>query len=55
VTLNGKTVRVKADAEGKFSYAEPQKSRPLPEERGQAVLDPEGDAILKKALEVLGT
>jgi carboxyl-terminal processing protease len=54
VTLNGKTVKVKADAEGKFAYAEPQKSRPLPEERGQAVLDPEGDAILKKALEVLG-
>jgi C-terminal processing peptidase-2. Serine peptidase. MEROPS family S41A len=54
VTLNGKTVKVKADAEGKFSYAEPQRSRPLPEERGQAVLDLEGDAILKKALEVLG-
>ncbi|KGQ21990.1 S41 family peptidase [Thermus filiformis] len=54
VTVNGKTVRVKADGEGKFTYAEPQKSRPLPEDRGQAVLDLENDAILKRALEVLG-
>lgn len=53
VTLNGKTVKVKADAEGKFSYAEPQRQRPLPEERGQAVLDLENDAILKRALEEL--
>ena len=51
VTLNGKTVKVKADAEGKFSYAEPQRQRPLPEDRGQAVLDLENDAILKRALE----
>lgn len=53
VTLNGKSIRVKADAEGKFNYAEPQRQRPLPEERGQAVLDPENDAILKRALEEL--
>ena len=53
VTLNGKTVKVKADAEGKFSYAEPQRQRPLPEDRGQAVLDLENDAILKRALEEL--
>lgn len=53
VTVNGRTVRVKADQEGKFTYAEPQKSRPLPEERGQAVLDLETDAILKRALEEL--
>ena len=53
VTLNGKTVQVKADAEGKFSYAEPQRQRPLPEDRGQAVLDLENDAILKRALEEL--
>ena len=52
-TLNGKTVKVKADAEGKFSYAEPQRQRPLPEDRGQAVLDLENDAILKRALEEL--
>ncbi len=54
LTVNGKTVRARTDAEGELSYAEPQKPRPLPEERGQAVLDLEGDAILKKALEVLG-
>jgi len=53
VTLNGKTVKVKADAEGKLSYAEPQRQRPLPEDRGQAVLDLENDAILKRALEEL--
>ncbi len=53
VTVNGRTVRVKADQEGKFTYAEPQKSRPLPEERGQAVLNLETDAILKRALEEL--
>lgn len=53
MTLNGKTVKVKADAEGKFSYAEPQRQRPLPEDRGQAVLDLENDAILKRALEEL--
>lgn len=53
VTVNGKTVKVKADSEGKFTYAEPQKSRPLPEDRGQAVLDLENDAILKRALEEL--
>ena len=53
VTLNGKTVKVKADADGKFSYAEPQRQRPLPEDRGQAVLDLENDAILKRALEEL--
>jgi len=53
VTLNGKTVKVKADAEGKFSYAEPQRQRPLPEDRGQAVLDLENDAILKRALQEL--
>ena len=53
VTLNDKTVKVKADAEGKFSYAEPQRQRPLPEDRGQAVLDLENDAILKRALEEL--
>ena len=53
VTLNGKTVKVKADAAGKFSYAEPQRQRPLPEDRGQAVLDLENDAILKRALEEL--
>lgn len=53
VTLNGKTVKAKADAEGKFTYAEPQRQRPLPEERGQAVLDPGNDAILKRALEEL--
>ncbi len=51
VTLNGKTIRVKADGEGKFSYAEPQRERPLPEERDQAVLDLENDAILRRALE----
>ncbi|WP_347240168.1 S41 family peptidase [Thermus sp.] len=54
VTLNGKIVKVKADAEGKFTYAEPQRQRPLPEDRGKAVLDPENDAILKRALEELG-
>ncbi|MGQ9753073.1 MAG: S41 family peptidase [Thermaceae bacterium] len=53
VTVNGKTIKVKADGEGKFTYAEPQKSRPLPEDRGQAVLDLEGDAILKRAVEEL--
>ncbi|GGN01701.1 peptidase S41 [Thermus composti] len=53
VSLNGKTVKVKADGEGKFSYAEPQQQRPLPEERGQAALDLENDAILKRALEEL--
>ncbi|WP_117238319.1 S41 family peptidase [Thermus sediminis] len=53
VTVNGRTVRMEADAEGKFSYAEPQRQRPLPEERGRAVLDLEEDAILRKALEVL--
>ena len=53
VSLNGKAVKVKADQEGKFSYAEPQRQRPLPEDRGQAVLDLENDAILKRALEEL--
>ncbi|TFU27067.1 S41 family peptidase [Thermus tengchongensis] len=54
VTLQGRTVTVQADEEGKFTYAEPQRQRPLAEERGQAVLDLENDAILRRALEELG-
>ncbi|TBH20033.1 S41 family peptidase [Thermus thermamylovorans] len=54
VTLNGRTVTVRADEEGKFTYAEPQRQRPLAEERGRAVLDLENDAILRRALEELG-
>lgn len=47
LTVGGKTVEMKADSEGRFSYREP--------ERGKAVLDPEGDAILKRALLVLSS
>ena len=56
VTLStgGKTYTTTADEEGKFSFSEELPPRELSDVQGEARVDVEHDAILKKALELLG-
>jgi len=56
VTLStgGKTYTTTADEEGKFSFSEELPPRELSDVQGEAKVDAEHDAILKKALELLG-
>ena len=56
VTLStgGKTYTTTADEEGKFSFSEELPPRALSDVQGEAKVDVENDAILKKALELLG-
>ena len=56
VTLStgGKTYTTTADEEGKFSFSEELPARALSDVQGEAKVDVENDAILKKALELLG-
>jgi carboxyl-terminal processing protease len=52
--LEGKSVTIIADKEGKFSYtAEEAKRRTVSAVQGEAVVDIKTDAILKRAIEIL--
>ncbi|WP_345464997.1 S41 family peptidase [Deinococcus carri] len=53
ITVDGKPVTVTADKDGKFTYAGEVKRPTRSATQGEAVVDVQGDAILKKALEVL--
>ncbi|WP_034384651.1 S41 family peptidase [Deinococcus sp. YIM 77859] len=53
VTVDGKPVTVTADKEGKFTYTGEVKRPNRSATQGEAVVDLQGDAILKKALELL--
>lgn len=54
LTVEGKPVTVTADKDGKFSYTGEVKRPTRSAQQGEAVVDVQGDAILKKAIEVLG-
>jgi carboxyl-terminal processing protease len=54
LTTGGKTYTTTADEEGKFSFSEELPPRELSDVQGEARVDVENDAILKKALELLG-
>ncbi len=53
LTVDGRTFTAVADEEGAFSFSETLPPRPRSDVQGEATLDLEHDAILKKALEVL--
>ncbi len=54
LVVNGKTYTAVADKDGKFSFSEELPPRKLSDVQGEALVDPQHDAILKKALEILG-
>ncbi|XOB97740.1 S41 family peptidase [Deinococcota bacterium DY0809b] len=54
LTTGGKTYATTADEEGKFSFSEELPPRELSDVQGEAKVDVQNDAILKKALELLG-
>lgn len=53
ITIGGQTFTTKADAQGKFNFSQPRPAVNLPAERGQAEVDLNKDAILRRALEEL--
>lgn len=53
LTVGGQPVKVTADKDGKFTYVGEIKRRDRSAVQGEAVVDVEQDAILKKALETL--
>jgi len=53
VIVGGKVYKTTADEEGKFSFSEELPPRKLSDVQGEALVDPDNDAILHKALEVL--
>ncbi|WP_245872872.1 S41 family peptidase [Deinococcus planocerae] len=53
VTVDGKPVTVTADKDGKFTYTAEVKRPTRSTTQGEAVVDTQGDAILKKAVELL--
>ena len=53
LTLEGKPVTVTADKDGKFTYTGEVKRPARSSTQGEAVVDVQGDAILRKALETL--
>ncbi len=53
ITVEGKPVTVTADKDGKFTYTGEIKRPVHSTTQGEAVVDVQGDAILKKALELL--
>ncbi|WP_457636598.1 S41 family peptidase [Oceanithermus sp.] len=55
VVIDGKTYTAVADKDGKFSFSEELPPRKLSDVQGEALVDVDHDAILKKALEVLNT
>jgi carboxyl-terminal processing protease len=54
ITVDGKTVTAKADAEGRFTYQDEPKLVKSSDRQGQAVVTLSEDAQLRKALQVLG-
>jgi len=55
VIVGDKTYTAIADEEGKFSFSEELPPRELSDVQGEALVDADHDAILKKALEVLNS
>lgn len=53
ITIGSQTFTTKADAQGKYSFSQPRPAVNLPAERGQAEVDLNKDAILRRALEEL--
>jgi len=53
VIVGGKTYTAVADEDGKFSFSEELPPRKLSDVQGEALVDADHDAILKKALEIL--
>lgn len=53
ITIGGQTFTTKADAQGKYNFSQPRPAVNLPAERGQAEVDLNKDAILRRALEEL--
>ncbi|WP_343216580.1 S41 family peptidase [Deinococcus aestuarii] len=53
LTVDGKPVTVTADKDGKFTYTAEVKRPTRSTTQGEAVVDTQGDAILKKAVELL--
>lgn len=53
LTVDGKPVTVTADKDGKFTYTGEVKRPTHSTTQGEAVVDPQDDAILKKALDLL--
>ncbi|EYB66601.1 carboxyl-terminal protease [Deinococcus phoenicis] len=53
LTVDGKPITVTADKDGKFSYTGEAKRPAHSTTQGEATLDQQGDAILKKALDLL--
>lgn len=53
ISFGGQTFTTKADDKGKFSFSQPRPAVNLPAERGQAEVDLNKDAILRRALEEL--
>lgn len=53
VTVDGKPVTVTADKDGKFTYTAEVKRPTRSTTQGEAVVDTQGDAILKKGIELL--
>jgi len=53
ITIGGQTFTTRADAQGKYSFSQPRPAVTLPAERGQAEVDLNKDAILRRALEEL--
>ena len=55
IIVGDKTYTAVADEDGKFSFSEELPPRKLSDVQGEALLDADHDAILKKALEVLNS
>lgn len=53
LTIGGKTYTAKANDQGKFSFSQPLSAPALAPEQGQAVIDLDKDAILKRAVDEL--
>jgi carboxyl-terminal processing protease len=53
LSLGGQSYTAKANKDGKFNFSQARPARSLPEVRGEALVDLEKDAILRKALEEL--
>jgi carboxyl-terminal processing protease len=53
ITIGGQTFTTRADEEGRFTFSQPRPAVTLPAERGQAEVDLERDAVLRRALQEL--
>lgn len=53
LTVDGKTYTAKADETGKYAFSQPLPARPANDNSGNAMVDPQNDAILARALQEL--